>query len=356
MRRDRQGRNGRTVLIVANGRPSRNGSRVPSGARDRPNRSGSRGPRRRSRPAKPKWQPSADRGPRAPKSEWQSRSEPGSRPPKPKWQPRAEEGGRPAKPKWQPSADRGPRAPKSEWQSRSEPGSRPPKPKWQPRADGGRARPSRIGSRAPTAARARPNQSGSRGPSQARGRRGPSGAIVLAKVSRETNSGTTGKRPEATSRVRGDSAAASAGRLPTGTLAAVVVRSRGDGATSPGKQRLHLAKAPATKPRVRMRPGKGSPQGRPPKGRDDWPREGDCRDSRPAPHQRDEGRRSFDRSGFERRQSEGEPSSPPRPRGPNREPRPSENPEPSPPPRPSEPEVAPPGPPERGGRKRSPRS
>jgi hypothetical protein len=54
----------------------------------------------------------------------------------------------------------------------------------------------------------------------------------------------------------------------------------------------------------------------------------------------------------ERNQGTEEPPAPPAPRGPNREPRPHENPEPSGPPRPSEPTVPPPGPPERGRKRR----
>ena len=59
------------------------------------------------------------------------------------------------------------------------------------------------------------------------------------------------------------------------------------------------------------------------------------------------------RDKYVRNQNPGEPAAPSRPSRPNREPRPGEKQEPTPPPRPSEPTIRPPGPPERGRRRKS---
>src|ERR1051325_4602311 len=59
------------------------------------------------------------------------------------------------------------------------------------------------------------------------------------------------------------------------------------------------------------------------------------------------------RDKYVRNQTPGEPAAPSRPARPNREPRPAEKQEPTPPPRPSEPTIRPPGPPERGRRRKS---
>ena len=203
----------------------------------------------------------------------------GMRPPQSSWQNREDRGPRPPKADWQQRPDRGPRPPKADWQQPPDRGARPPKADWQHRSD--------RGPRPPKADWQQRSNTGPRPPrTEWRDRPGPGP---------RDDRGTRPSKPEGFRK----------GPRPEGS-------------------------------------GKGHSEGRPPKAREERPR--------------DDGRRSFDRSGFERRHSEGEPPQPPRPRGPNREPRPSEDPKPSPPPRPREPEVAPPGPPERGGRKRSPRS
>lgn len=100
----------------------------------------------------------------------------------------------------------------------------------------------------------------------------------------------------------------------------------------------------------RGRPPRDTPAGPP---RNDW-RDRPPRATPPAGDARVRGPRPFERKTFPRSQRVEEPP-PPRPPGPNREPRPGESPRPSPPPQPAEPEIPPPGPPERGRLVKSPR-
>jgi hypothetical protein len=85
-------------------------------------------------------------------------------------------------------------------------------------------------------------------------------------------------------------------------------------------------------------------------GKREWNKPRDAAPATPKRHpvSAREGGRPFLRKDFERNQGTEVPPPPPRPPGPNREPRPSESPKPDAPPRPAEPEVLPPGPPERG--------